>query len=344
MSEAVYWSLPLSVGLFLLAAALILVFGVQMTRVAARIAETSRLGETLMGALLLGAATSLPEVATSLTAALDGHPDLAVGNAVGSVAGQTAFLAVADMAYRRANLEHAAASAENLLLAAFLIVMLAFVTLGLALPAAALGAFHPISVLMLLAYLLGMRMVSRVHERPMWLPRRTRETCEDREPGRGNAASPASLWSRFALAAAITAFGGWLLARSAVPISVHTGLSETLVGGLFTGLAGAMPELVTAVAAVRMGALSLAVGDVLGGNCFDVVIVAFADFAYRDGSVYGALGPQQGFLVGLTILLTAILLMGMLYRERHGIANIGLESILLLLFYVGGMLLLAVFG
>jgi cation:H+ antiporter len=345
MNASAGWSLPVSLGLFSLATVLILIFGVMMTRVAARLAERSGLGETLVGALLLGATTSLPEIATSLTAAVDGHADLAVSNAVGSVAGQTAFLALADMAYRRANLEHAAASAENLLLGAFLIVMLAIPILGLALPEAAVWGIHPASLLMLAAYVQGIRMVSRVHVQPMWIPRPTRETRDETQSATSPRPEPlASLWFRFGVAAVATAAAGWLLARAAVPLSVHTGLSETLVGGVLTGLAGSLPELVTAVAAVRIGALSLAVGDILGGNCFDALIVAFTDLAYPGGSVYAAVGPHQDFLLALTVLLSAVLLMGMLYRERHGVGNIGLESVLLLVFYLGGIGLLVAVG
>lgn len=256
------WPLTLSVALFVLATVLILLFGVRLTRTAAQIAARSPMGQTLAGALLLGATTSLPEVMTSLTAAVNQHADLAMSNAIGSVAGQTAFLAIADMAYRRANLEHAAASAENLLLAAFLIVMLAIVTLAMALPGIALWHIHPLSALLFVAYLYGLRMISRVHAQPMWLPRKTRETdtgtdiATDDPDAKAGKPQPSlrSLWLRFVLTASITAVGGWLLARAAVPLSLHTGLSQTVVGGLLTGLAGSMPELVTAVAAVRMGA------------------------------------------------------------------------------------------
>jgi cation:H+ antiporter len=113
-----------SLALFSLAGALILVFGTMITRVAVQLAKVTGLGEAVMGALFLGARTSLPEIATSVTAAIVGHADLAMSNAIGSVAGQTAFLALADMAYRHANLEHAAASAENLMLAALLTAIL----------------------------------------------------------------------------------------------------------------------------------------------------------------------------------------------------------------------------
>jgi cation:H+ antiporter len=176
----------------------------------------------------------------------------------------------------------------------------------------------------------------------MWLPRRTAET----RSGEAGKAKPGPrvwiLWLRFALSALTTAVGGWLLAITAVPIARHTGLSETIVGGLLTGLTGSLPELVTAVAAVRMGALTLAVGDILGGNAFDTLIVAFSDWAYRGGSIFAAATAEQGYLLALAGLLTAILLMGMVYREKHGIANIGLESFLVLSFYVGAFALLFV--
>jgi cation:H+ antiporter len=152
-----------------------------------------------------------------------------------------------------------------------------------------------------------------------------------------------TLWLRFALAAAVVAAAGWLLARSGVSIAAHTGLSETVVGALLTGLASSLPELVTAVTAVRIGALTLAVGDVLGGNAFDTVIVGMADVAYRDGSIFAQLSGAHLFLIALSILLTGILLLGMLQRERHGIANIGWESFLVLVLYMGGAVVLVAY-
>lgn len=119
-----------------------------------------------------------------------------------------------------------------------------------------------------------------------------------------------------------------------------TALSETAVGTLLTAIATSMPELVTSVAAVRAGALTLAVGNIIGGNSFDVLFVAFADFAYRPGSIYQAQGYQQVFVIGLCISLTSVLLLGLLRREKHGIANIGFESFLILLLYLGGVLTL----
>lgn len=87
--------------------------------------------------------------------------------------------------------------------------------------------------------------------------------------------------------------------------------------------------------AVRRGALTLAVGGIIGGNAFDTVFLAFSDVFYREGSLYHAVSEQQILLISLTMLLTGILLLGLLRRQRQGLANIGFESVLMLLLYVG---------
>ena len=86
----------------------------------------------------------------------------------------------------------------------------------------------------------------------------------------------------------------------------------------------------------------MAVGGVIGGNAFDTLFVAFSDFAYRDGSIYHAITDQQVFIIALTILLTGILLLGLLRREKQGIGNIGFESFLTLALYLGAFVLLYV--
>ena len=345
MAEEVVWSLSVSLLVFAVAVVTITGFGIMMTLVASQLAEQTGLGQALMGALFVGGSTSLAEIATSTTAAYNGHPDLAVSNAVGSIAGQTAMLAVADLAYHRANLEHAAASAENLMMSVFLITLLAIPLLAAGVPDISLWSIHPASLGLVVTYIWGMRLVSQAHKQPMWHPRETPETRVDdgRAPGRGRHGL-AGLWMRFIVACAFMTLAGWLLARSAVGISVHSGLSETVVGGLFTGLSSSLPELITAVTAVRIGQLTLAVGDVLGGNAFDTLVVVMSDVAYRQGSIYAAISQQQYYLISLAILLTGILAMGLVRREKHGIANIGTESFLVLFLYVGAFSLLFIFG
>ena len=111
-------------GGFLLAAVVIFFSGLRMTGVADRLADRTGLGEAIVGGVLLGAATSLSGIIVSITAALDGRASLAFSNAVGGIAAQTLFLAVADMFYRRINLEHAAADLANVFQGLVLMVLL----------------------------------------------------------------------------------------------------------------------------------------------------------------------------------------------------------------------------
>lgn len=326
---------------FVAATALIAIVGSRFARLADELADVTGLGEALFGAVLLGGSTSLPGIVTSTTAAAGGHPELAVSNAIGGIAAQTVFLAFADIAHRRANLEHAAASVENLLQAALLVTLLSVPIAAMATPEVHLLGVHPASFLLLIGYGLGLRLISSARNDPPWMPTPTPETEVD-EPDAETLAHPQALalWGRFAVAGAIVGAAGWLVAVSGVVIAERTGLSDTIVGMAFTAVATSLPELVTAVAAVRQGALTLAVGGIIGGNTFDVLFLAFSDVAYRPGSIYHAIASDQLFLIALTILLTGIIELGLLRRERRGLANIGFESCLVIVLYFGALGLL----
>jgi cation:H+ antiporter len=152
------------------------------------------------------------------------------------------------------------------------------------------------------------------------------------------------LWLGFLVTAVTVMMAGALVAHAGGGIVRETGLSESLVGGLFTAVSTSLPELVTTIAAVRRGALTLAVGDIVGGNSFDVLFVCVADVAYRPGSIYEAAGSQEVFLAALSTLLNVVILMGLIRRERRGLANVGFESVLVLLLYLGGLVVLAGMG
>jgi cation:H+ antiporter len=334
------WPLWTIVVAFAAATLAIAVAGTRMTRVADRLADLTGLGEAIFGAVLLGGSTSLPGIITSVVTAYEGHAELAVSNAIGGIAVQTTFLAVADMAYHKANLEHAAASVENLIQGALLSTLLAIPLLAMAGPAVSVWGIQPASVGLLAAYGFGLRLVAQARSTPLWLPRETAETETDQPDEDEGQAALTGLWVRFGGLAFIVATAGFFVAQTGIALAGRTGLSETVVGAFLTAVSTSLPELVTSVAAVRRGALTLAVGGVIGGNSFDVLFVAFADASYREGSIYHAMTEQQVFIIALTLLLTGILLLGLLRREKSGIMGIGFESFLVLLLYAGAFLLL----
>lgn len=332
------WAIVL---LFIGAALVIATAGTRMTRAADRLADLTGMGEAIFGAVLLGGSTSLPGIITSVSTAYQGYAELAISNAVGGIAAQTVFLAVADMAYRKANLEHAAASVENLMQGALLSTLLAFPLLGMAGPEFSIWGINPVSVILLAAYVFGLHLVAEARSTPYWKPHETKETEEDDEDEKyATRQEMIKIWSIFGGLALVVAAAGFAVAQTGIALAEQTGLSESLVGGLFTAISTSLPELVTSIAAVRRGALSLAVGGVIGGNSFDVLFVAFADAGFREGSIYHAITDQQVFIIALTLLLTGILLLGLLRREKSGILGIGFESFLAVVLYLGGFALL----
>lgn len=330
--------LPITVVIFLAAALVIGVAGSRLARLADQLGDRTGLGEAIAGALFLGASTSLPGIITSVNTAWDGYAELSVSNAIGGIAAQTVFLSAADIAYRRSNLEHAAASAANLMQATLLITLLTIPLLAKNSPEFTFLGVHPVTPLMLLIYIYGLWLVKQARTQPLWKPEHTPETEEDLpDDDAAQETSLVGLWLRFALFAALVGGAGWVIARSGIGIANQTGLSQTAVGSLFTAVSTSLPELVTSVAAVRQGALTLAVSGIIGGNAFDTLFLAVSDVAYREGSLYHAMTERQIFLIALAMLLMGILLMGLLRREKHGIANIGLESVTVPLVYIGAI-------
>jgi cation:H+ antiporter len=326
-----------AVPIFVVCAAVIAVGGTMMTRVADILADRTGMGEALVGGVLLGVSTSLSGTVTSITAALEGQASLAVANGVGGIAAQTLFLAIADLTYRRANLEHAAASATNMLQAGLLLLMLAL-PLGAALmPAMDVWAVHPVTPVLVAVYIGGLRLADSVRAQPMWVPRRTAELRAD-APEAESFEGPSTrvLILRYAALLAALSVAGWATAKSGLTIAAATGLSQSFVGAMMTAVATSLPELVTTLAAVRRGALTLAVGGIIGGNTFDVLFLVASDVAYRGGSVYHAVGAAELFLFPWAIAMTAALLLGLLRRERRGLGGIGFESTALIALYAAG--------
>lgn len=115
-------------------------------------------------------------------------------------------------------------------------------------------------------------------------------------------------------------------------------------GHEFTALATSSPELVTTIAAIRYGALTLAVSNIFGTNSFNILVVAAADLGYPHGSIYHDITPVQMTWGLIGILMTAILLLGMVRRETYGIGRIGFESTLILAVYAVAISIVAVNG
>lgn len=340
MLEALLGTWPLGTSLLaFFGATLMLVWvGNRLSTVAMQLAHRLRLGQALGGAIFLGATTSIPELIVTVTASLRGEPSVAVGDSIGAIVVQFMYLAVlADLIYRRKNLEAGVRSPDDLAEGALLIVLLALLLLAVLAPSLSLSWISPFSLLLPAVYLGGLILVRRIQDCPGWEPTERHHVLEPPGVVPSQPGEPmGKLWFDFLRFGFFMGCLGWIITRSGVSLGEAFGLSETLVGSFLIAHATAMPELVTVLAAARLGAPSLAIGDIVGGSAFNTLFPAVADFLTPQGPVYPMLGPQIPFLIGFAILVVAIQLLGLLRRQEHGFLNIGFEGGFILLAYLVG--------
>ena len=174
----------------------------------------------------------------------------------------------------------------------------------------------------------------------MWSPRITVATVSDAPDKENIKLNLKKLTLKFIFLAIIVGAAGYTIAKTGIIIADKTGLSESLVGVLFTAVATSFPELIVAISAVKRGALTLSVGNIIGGNSFDVLFIAFADMAYSNGSILHAITQNQVFIMAMTMLMTSTLILGLLFREREGFGKIGWESLtIIIIYFVGNAIL-----
>ncbi|WP_088997844.1 sodium:calcium antiporter [Micromonospora echinaurantiaca] len=340
---ALPWPLPWSAGVFVLAGVVTVAGSIRLAGLGDALADRTGWGEALFGVVFFGLVTGLSGVIMTIVAAGSGEASLGYSNAVGGIAAQTTAVAVADAFHRRANLEHAAASVSNLLSGCLLIALLALALLASYVPETTIAGVDPMSAVLVAAYVGGLVLIRRAGAQPMWQAIATAETRPDVPHNENplNRRPPGWLWTRFAIVGLLVAAGGWVVALAAESIVDVTGLTAGFVGAVLMGIVNALPETVTAIAAVRRGAVTLAIAAVLGGNILDVLTLVAGDVAYRQGSIYHSAGAAELLATTTSLFMTATLLGGLLIRQTCGWGRLGFEGILLLVSYAAMILILA---
>jgi cation:H+ antiporter len=318
--------------LTLLASGAVLVLaGTVLTRAADVVAERSGIGRLWIGSVLLAAATSLPELATDVSAVRMGVPDLAAGDLFGSSMANMLILAALGMLppsgriFRQATPGHAltACLAMALNAAAGVFVLSRLGPGG--------GPVGLESILLLAGFVAGVRMVYA--HRPPTVP-----LTPDPVPTSGPESRPLSgALVRFGLASLAVLAVAPLFASSAERIAVLTGLGSTFVGTWLVGLCTSLPEVVTSIAAIRLGAVDLAIGNLFGSNAFNMAIFFAMDLAHPGGSIFAVLDPSHAISALIAVALMAVGLAAIVLRGEGRVRLLEPSSSLMLLMYLGGL-------
>lgn len=336
-------SIPLwaNLAIFAASAGVVWFAGTKLAVLADAIAERTGIGRALLGMVLLGGVTSLPELSIAVTATVRGTPVLTINDVLGSAAINLAVLAVADLIIGKEALTSVQGSAKVMLQGALGIILMA-IPVGVALVGdVSLLGMGLSSWLMLAIYVIALRMISRTTNRG-WKPRDAKEGSEseatqdealEQEPLR-------KLVYRTIFAALAICGAGFLLTTSGESLAHQTGLGSSFFAIVFLAFATSLPEWSTVIGALRLRRYEMAMSDVLGTNLVNVVIIALVDAMYPGGPVLQELGATASIGALLALLLTAIYLVGMLERRDRTIFRMGYDSLAVLLVYAGGLVLL----
>lgn len=275
------------------------------------IADKSGWSGGWVGLFLLATVTSLPELATGISSvALAGAPNIAAGDILGSCVFNLLILAVLDLLYRHGSL-YQRAGQGHVLSAGFGVVSIAVVGVGVLLGdrAAALairhvGVFSAVSVLV---YLVAVRAIFSYERTAV---RQFAENLADRYPQ----LSLRQATARYALAAAVVVGAGIWLPFIAAPLAELMAWDKSFVGTLFVAIATSLPELAVSLAALRIGALDMALANLLGSNLFNIVILAIDDLFFRAGPILSQVSQSHAISAFSGAIMSGLVIIAIVYR------------------------------
>ena len=351
MLDASALSLPALLGLFVVAAVAVWIAGISLSNTTDVLADRLHLGSALGGLILLAVATNLPEIAITVSAALQHHLDIAIGNLLGGVAVQTVVLVLLDVASRRrgAPLMARAASLEPALEAGLVLAVLGVCIMGTQLPTTLVfHGFAPGATLVVLTWLIGVWLLGKARSGIPWQvkangtppPIPGEQAPGNQTSGNQTKEKPTSTGRAalvFTVAALVTLAGGLALEQTGEAIAGKIGLSGVLFGATVLAAATSLPEISTGLAAMRLGNDELAIGDIFGGNAF--LPALFLPAALLSGTaVLPRAGRSDVYLAALGLLVTAVYLFGLIFRPRRRVLGMGVDSLAVLLLYLVGLL------
>lgn len=322
---------------FLICTSVIVFAGSRLSHYGDVIAEKTGMGRTWIGVILMASATSLPELFTGISSvAIFNSPNIAAGDVLGSCMFNLLILAMLDVGRKVAPISTLAHQGQ-IITASFGVLLLGLTTISLlaghSIPA--LGWIGLYSLVIPLVYLGAMRVVFNYEKR-----RIAEFLSEVKESVRYEHLSKRLAYSRFAAYAALIVIAATYLPYVAVQLATITGLGRTFIGSILVALSTSLPEIVVGKAALKMGAVDLAVGNVLGSNLFNLVILSIDDVFFLKGPLLSFVSPTHALTACAAMTMTAITMVALMYRSKKRLLLFSFESIGVFSVYVLTVLML----
>lgn len=338
------WS---NIALLTVAAGCVWVAGTRIAEHADTIAARTGIGGAVIGLLLLGGVTSLPEIAVTVTAAWIGNAQLAVNNLFGSIALQVAILAIVDAAIGRQALTSVVPDATVLMQGTLNILLLSIAAAGIVTADVAVLGIGVWSWSCAVAYVAGIVMLSRSAGRVAWrpMPSRTAPADADRPEAKPPASrrdgekaiALSSILARTTGLAAVILVAGVVVSQTSDAIARQTGLGSSFVGFVLVAATTSLPELSSTLSAARLGNYAMALSNILGTNLLNVGLLFLVDAVAAGGPVLDRVGSFAAFGALLGIVVTSLIVLGLLERRDRTVLRMGVDSLAVLVTYFAGL-------
>lgn len=322
---------------FIACTAVIVYAGSRLSKYGDIIAEKTGLGRLWIGALLLAAVTSLPELISGVAAVtIFDLADIAVGGVLGSCMFNILILSLVDAMTGRKPI-YTGVNEGHVISAGFGVLLLGLIAVNIYVGGVfpTVGWICVFSFLYFALYVVAMRVVFLYNKRRIAAV--VREMAEELRYEDVTAARAYALYGVNAvLIVAVAAY----LPHIGERIAAMTGFGQTFVGSFFIALSTSLPELVVTVAAIRLGAVDLALGNLFGSNLFNIAVLAIEDFLYTKGPLLASASPNHVVTAGAAIAMTAAAIVGLTYRTIKRPFFLAWDSMgILALYFVGQVIL-----
>ena len=344
------FSLTLLLLIFGLSAVAIWFAGIKLSETADILTTHFNLGEALGGMILLAIVTNLPEIAITVSAAIQDHLELAIGNILGGIAIQTVVLVILDVfgLGKKDPLTYRAASLVLVLEGLMVITVLTLVVVGNQLSSSVIWmGVSPIDLLIAFIWLAGIYMIGKARTDLPW--HRLGVLPDSQEEKRGHSKKKKydlainkgvgiqKIVLVFVVCSLVTLVAGVGLEVTGEAIAKQIGMTGVLFGATVLAAATALPEISTGLAAMRLKDYQMAISDIFGGNAFLPVLFLVATLL-SGKSVLPLAHKTDIYLTALAILLTIIYIIGLIFRPRKQLLWMGIDSLSVLVVYLIGLL------
>lgn len=319
---------------FIICVAIIFIAGSKAARYGDTIATKTGLGGLWIGLVLLATMTSLPELFNGISAvSLVKAPDLTIGDLLGSNVVNLLILAFLDIIYHSgpllnaASLRHLLPAVLSMVLMTIAVICIFISTRGHDLGIGWVGIYTP---LLILLYLFSIRIIF-IRER-----RQPVQTQDAEANLQYEHITLRRAYLGFIIAAVFVIGAGIWLAFIGKELAESTGWGESFIGSLLIAFTTSLPEIVVSFAALRLGAVDMSIGNIVGSNLFNMAIIGIDDLFYWQGPVLAHVSESHIYTGLIALVMTGVIIAGLISRPQHKTLGVSwYVPILIVLFFLG---------